>query len=402
MKCRNCQSELEHLFVDLGFAPPSNAYLNSESNLAPELCYPLRVYVCHNCWLVQTEDYTSAEDLFNNDYAYFSSISKSWLDHAGCYCKMITDRLNLTHESMVLEIASNDGYLLRNFVRAGIKCLGIEPTASTAEVAEKQGIPVRREFFSEELGGVLAEEGMRADLICGNNVYAHVPDINCFTKGLERALKNDGTINLEFPHLLRLLEYVQFDTIYHEHFSYLSLTAVDSIFKQNGLRIYDVEELPTHGGSLRIYGCKENSAHLERPAVAEILQQEEEFGITTLNIYKDFQKKADKVKDGLLLFLLEQKRAGKSVVGYGAAAKGNTLINYAGIGPDLLEYVCDASESKQGKFLPGSHIPIYAPEKLNETQPDWVVIFPWNIAKEVSEFQAHIKEWGGIFIVGCS
>lgn len=383
MKCRHCGTPLEHTFVDLGFAPPSNAYLQAEDLCNPEVHYPLRVQVCHRCWLVQTEDYARAEELFSPDYAYFSSTSSSWLAHAAEYVRMITGRLRLGPENFVIEVASNDGYLLRNFVAAGIPCLGIEPTAGTAAAAEALGIPVMREFFGEAFGRRLAGEGRRADLILGNNVYAHVPDINDFTRGLAAALKPEGVVTLEFPHLVPLIEQTQFDTIYHEHFSYLSLTTVADIFAGAGLRVWDVEELPTHGGSLRVYGCHAGATIATTARVDALLAREDRFGVTRLATYTEFQKRADRVKVDLLAFLIEQKRAGRRVAAYGAAAKGNTLLNYAGVRPDLLPYVCDAARSKQGKFMPGSHIPIYPPEALREDPPDYVVILPWNIADEV-------------------
>ncbi|BCO89944.1 MULTISPECIES: class I SAM-dependent methyltransferase [Mycobacterium] len=398
MKCRHCDMALEHSFVDLGFAPPSNAYVYAEQLSDPEVHYPLRVRVCHRCWLVQTEDYAQAEELFRADYAYFSSTSSSWLDHAADYARMITDRLQLGPESFVIEVASNDGYLLKNFVAAGIPCLGIEPTASTAAAAEALGIPVMREFFGEALGRGLADEGRSADLIAGNNVYAHVPDINDFTRGLAAALKPEGTVTLEFPHLVPLIEQTQFDTIYHEHFSYLSLTAVVRIFAEAGLRVWDVEELPTHGSSLRVYGCHTDAAIVTRDRVAALLAREAEFGVTRLETYTEFQKRTDRVKDDLVAFLIEQKRAGRRVAAYGAAAKGNTLLNYAGIRPDLLPYVCDAAPSKQGKFLPGSHIPIRAPQALWENSPDYVVILPRNIAQEVRTQLKDLAEAGAIFV----
>jgi SAM-dependent methyltransferase len=383
MNCRHCSTPLVHQFLDLGFAPPSNAYLCEADLRKPEKTYPLRVLVCDQCWLVQTEDYADAGELFSHDYAYFSSTSSTWLDHAKRYADSTQKRLSLGADSFVIEVASNDGYLLKNFVAAGIPCLGIEPTASTAAAAEKLGIPVRRDFFGEKLGKELADSGRQADLIIGNNVFAHVPDINDFTRGLKAALKPNGTITLEFPHLLRLIESAQFDTIYHEHFSYLSLHAVSRIFSVSGLAVYDVEELPTHGGSLRVYGCHAEYATQPSKAVARILAEERNHGLLGLATYAAFQARAEKIKDDFLAFLIEQKRAGKKVAAYGAAAKGNTLLNFAGVKPDLLPFVCDAAPSKQGKFLPGSHIPIHAPEKLADESPDFVVILPWNIAEEV-------------------
>jgi SAM-dependent methyltransferase len=383
MKCRHCQTELVHTFIDLGFAPPSNAYLTKEDLNKPEKYYPLRVKVCDQCWLVQTEDYANAEELFDAKYAYFSSTSTTWLEHAKAYAKKIINDLELNQSSLVIEVASNDGYLLKNFVAASIPCLGIEPTVSTADAAQKLGIPVIREFFGEKLAQSLALGGKQADLIIGNNVYAHVPDINDFTKGLKAALKPGGTITLEFPHLMRLIEFNQFDTIYHEHFSYLSLSAAQKIFMACGLRIWKAEELPTHGGSLRIYGCHEDSNHSTLGCVQEIIEEEKRRGMLSLSLYLNFQDKAECLKNNFLSFLLEQKKLGKVVVGYGAAAKGNTLLNFAGIRSDLITYVCDAASAKQNKYLPGSHIPIFSPTKLNEFPVDYLIVLPWNIFDEV-------------------
>ncbi len=398
MKCRHCDSPLEHIFLDLGFAPPSNAYLTATDLARPEKYYPLKIKVCDQCWLVQTEDCTQADELFSADYAYFSSTSTGWLIHAARYAEKMTGQLSLTKDSLVIEVASNDGYLLKNFVAAGIPCLGIEPTASTAAAAEQLGIPVLRKFFGEPLGKQLAATGKQADLIVGNNVYAHVPDINDFTRGLKATLKPGGTITLEFPHLMRFIEHTQFDTVYHEHFSYLSLYAIDRIFKAADLRVWDVEELSTHGGSLRIYGCHSEDVRQISPAVSALLVEEARRGLQTLATYQHFQARADRVKDDLLAFLIEQKRAGKNVAAYGAAAKGNTLLNYAGVKPDLLPFVCDAAAAKQGKFMPGSHIPILNPDAIARRKPDFVVILPWNIAPEVESQLAFIRNWGGRFV----
>jgi SAM-dependent methyltransferase len=343
---------------------------------------------------VQTEDFASAEDLFTSDYAYFSSTSSSWVKHARDYVEMITATLDLGPESHVIEVASNDGYLLKNFVAAGIPCLGIEPTASTAEAARAFGIPVLEEFFGQNLAATLD----KADLIIGNNVYAHVPDINDFTKGLHDTLKPEGVITLEFPHLMRLVEFCQFDTVYHEHFSYLSLTAIDRIFDACGLRVFHVEELPTHGGSLRIYGCKRGSGHRESPKVHALRQEEAARGMDTDVYYSTLQGKADAIKDAFVRFLLDAKSSGKSVAGYGAAAKGNTLMNYAGIRPDMVPFVCDAAAAKIGKFMPGSHIPILAPDVLTGSRPDYLLIFPWNIAQEVKTQNAGLAQSGTRFV----
>ena len=398
MKCRHCATPLHLTLVDLGAAPPSNAYLSAPDLTRPEAYYPLKVRVCEACWLVQTEDYTEADALFTHDYAYFSSTSASWLGHAQRYSQMVIERLALGRESLVVELASNDGYLLKNFVAAGIPCLGIEPTASTADAAQALGIPVLREFFNEALGRQLHAQGRPADLIIGNNVYAHVPDINDFTLGMKALLNTGGTITLEFPHLLRLLAHTQFDTIYHEHFSYLSLHAVSRIFDRCGLRVSDVEELPTHGGSLRIYGCHADDARADSSAVARVLQAEQEAGLLTPQVYQAFQARVDDIKNRFVEFLIQQQRAGKTVAAYGAAAKGNTLLNYAGVKPDLLPLVCDAAPYKQGKYLPGSRIPIHAPAKLKEIRPDYVVVFPWNIIEEVISQNPHVHGWGGKFV----
>ena len=399
MKCRHCKTELELEFLDLGNAPPSNAYLNKEDLRKPEITYPLRILTCTNCWLVQTEDYTDADELFNDDYAYFSSTSKSWLKHASDYCTMITNRLGLSDNSFVVEIASNDGYLLKNFVSSGIPCLGIEPTKSTAAAASAIGVPVRQEFFGKNMGLSMANAGEQADLVLGNNVFAHVPDINDFTEGVAALLKPNGVVTFEFPHLLQLIQQNQFDTIYHEHFSYLSLCSVSSIFKAAGLRVFDVEELKTHGGSLRIYGCIGDASHKETSLVQNTLTNELQAGMQDEKTYSAFQKKADKVKDGLISFLLEAKAEGKTVAGYGAAAKGNTLMNYAGIRPDLIPFICDAAESKIGQYMPASHIPILPPSVLDENTPDYLVILPWNIAEEVMKQNAHLVEKGTKFVI---
>ena len=398
MNCRHCNAPLLHTFLDLGFAPPSNAYLTKDDLNRPELYFPLRVLVCDRCWLVQTEDFAQAEALFTADYAYFSSTSSSWLAHAKRYSEDVITQLELTHKSYVVEIASNDGYLLKNFVAAGIPCLGIEPTIRTADAAERLGVPVIREFFGEALATELSEQGKKADLIVGNNVYAHVPDINDFTNGLKALLKPGGTITLEFPHLMRLVEGVQFDTVYHEHFSYLSLFTVSKIFARFGLRIWSVDELPTHGGSLRVYGCHESDLRANDESVDVLLKEESIQGLQSIETYSNFQASADQIKNDLLGFLIEQKRKGKRVGAYGAAAKGNTLLNYAGVKPDLLSIVCDAAEAKQGRFLPGSHVPIVSPSYLENSQFDYLLILPWNIASEVKEQTAFLKQMGVRFV----
>ena len=399
MNCRHCGNPLEHVFLDLGFAPPSNAYLSESDLCAPETWFPLKLFVCENCWLVQTEDYARADELFRHDYAYFSSTSTTWLMHAKRYVEAMRQRLELDENSFVIEVASNDGYLLKNFVAAGIPCLGIEPTANTAAAAEALGVPVLQEFFGEQRARELASQGKQADLILGNNVYAHVPDINDFTAGLKAVLKPGGTITLEFPHLLKLIQETQFDTVYHEHFSYLSLDTVQRLFQRAGLRIWDVEQLSTHGGSLRVFGCHADDLRSETAAVLRLITVEEQNGLRDLATYRQFQPRAERIKNDLLMFLIEQKQAGKSVCAYGAAAKGNTLLNFAGVRPDLLPYVCDAAPSKQGKYLPGSHIPILSPVALREHKPDFVIILPWNIGQEIMRQHGYIREWSGQFVV---
>lgn len=398
MKCRHCETDLTHTFLDLGFAPPSNAYLTSADLSKPEKYFPLRVKVCDHCWLVQTEDYAQADELFNAEYSYFSSTSTSWLAHAKHYADQMVTQLGLNSDSHVIEVASNDGYLLKNFLKAGIPCLGIEPTENTAAAAENLGIPVLKEFFGEMLGKRLASEGKRADLIAGNNVFAHVPDINDFTRGLKAALKPDGVITLEFPHLMELIKHAQFDTVYHEHFSYLSLYTVVQIFNDAGLRVWNVEQLTTHGGSLRVFGCHKDAAHSILEAVGTLLAEENKQGLQNLQTYLSFQPRANKIKDDLLSFLIEQKRIGKKVLAYGAAAKGNTLLNYSGVKPDLLSLVCDGATAKQGKFMPGSHVPIMPPSELTNQNPDYVLILPWNISEEIQQQNAVLKKKGVRFV----
>ena len=399
MTCRHCRASADDVFLDLGFAPRSNAYLNGHDLRLPERHFPLKLVVCTRCWLVQTEDCAQSDEIFRDDYAYFSSVSQTWLDHAARYASAITSRLDLRRTSFVLEIAANDGYLLRNFVASGIPCLGIEPTAATAAAAETLGIPVLREFFGHAMAQRLAAEGKQADLVIGNNVYAHVPDINDFTNGLKAVLKPGGTITLEFPHFMRTIEQSQFDTVYHEHFSYLSLHTVSRVFASAGIRVWDVEELPTHGGSLRVYGCHDTDPRVTSESVARLIAVEARQGLRDIATYAALQQRADRIKDDLLVFLIEQKRAGKHVAAYGAAAKGNTLLNYAGVKPDLIGFVCDAAPSKQGKFMPGSHIPILPAAALRDRRPDVVLILPWNIKSEVVEQHGYVRDWGARFVV---
>ncbi|MCI5179104.1 MAG: class I SAM-dependent methyltransferase [Candidatus Electrothrix sp. AW3_4] len=398
MKCRHCGQKLAHTFLDLGTAPPSNAYLSADELNRPELYYPLKVMVCDQCWLVQTEDYAQADELFTSDYAYFSSTSASWLRHAEQYTQDMIARLNLGRDSLVIELACNDGYLLKNFVAADVPCLGIEPTDATASAAEQLGVPVLREFFGEQTALRLVAQDRQADLLIGNNVYAHVPDINDFTRGLKAMLKHGGTITLEFPHLLRLIEQNQFDTVYHEHFSYLSLGTVSRIFQTAGLRVWHVERLTTHGGSLRVFGCHSDDQRENTIVLDDLLKEEEKNGLQDLAAYQGMQACANRVKNDLLTFLIEQKKAGKKVAGYGAAAKGNTLLNYAGVRPDFLPFVCDAAPSKQGKYLPGSRIPIFDPSALQEYAPDYVLILPWNLKEEIIQQLESIRSWKGRFV----
>jgi len=378
--------------------PPSNAYLSKEDLEKPEPKYPLRLLVCTNCWLVQTEDFVGRGELFTSEYAYFSSTSSSWLKHAADYCKKIIPRLGLGSKSLVVEIASNDGYLLKNFLAAGIPCLGIEPTASTAAAAEALGIPVMRAFFGENLGRALAAEAKKADLIIGNNVFAHVPDINDFAKGLKALLKPKGTITLEFPHLMKMIEFNQFDTAYHEHFSYLSFGTAKTILQKAGLSIWDVQELGTHGGSLRIYAGHSTEVYPETPAVVAVLAEERRRGLQKSHIYQTFQAKADRIRDELKAFLESQKASGQKVAAYGAAAKGNTLLNFAKIKTDLLPVVYDAAPSKQHKFMPGSKIAIRPQAEIQKDSPNCVLILPWNIAEEIRQQNLDIEKKGARFV----
>lgn len=399
MNCRHCGQPLCLPFIDLGSAPPSNAYLDEQTLHTPELWFPLRVLVCETCWLVQTEDFARVDELFAADYAYFSSFSTTWLQHAEAYVVAMIERFNLNAASHVVEVAANDGYLLQ-YVRArGIPCLGIEPTASTAAAAQEKGVAVVADFFGVRLARELAEQGKHADLVVANNVLAHVPDINDFVAGFALLLKPAGVVTFEFPHLLRLVAENQFDTIYHEHFSYLSLTTVTGIFERNGLTVFDVEELPTHGGSLRVFAQRQEvGLHPFSARVAGLLADEATAGVATSGYYAGFQDRADRVKNDLLAFLVEAKRAGRKVAAYGAAAKGNTLLNYAGVRPDLLPWVVDRNPAKQGKFLPGSRIPIVTEARLCEEKPDVVLILPWNLKEEVMAQLSYIQEWGGRFI----
>lgn len=384
IKCRHCKNESSFKFVDLGNSPPSNEYLSKDDLDKFEIFFPLQVYVCESCWLVQTKDFSTGPELFKDDYSYLSSTSLSWLQHCEDYVIDIIDTLELNSESFVVELASNDGYLLKNFKNNDIRCLGIEPTEGTAKLAINQNIDTLIEFFGHQTALNVINKYKKADLIIGNNVYAHVPDINDFTKGMKTLLKENGSISLEFPSLLSLIESNQFDTIYHEHFSYLSLTSVQNIFKYHDLRVWKVENLKTHGGSLRIYGCHKESDLIQDGSVQTQVDLEENAGLNKLDAYRNFQKVCEEVKFSFLDFLLKAKKDNKKVVGYGAAAKGSTLMNYSGIKSDLISYICDGAAFKQNKYMPGSHIPIVSPSCLDTDDPDFIIIFPWNIADEIN------------------
>jgi len=400
MKCRFCENTLTHEFVDLGFSPPSNSFLKLSQLNEPETFYPLKIMVCEKCFLVQIDEFAKHDDIFSSDYAYFSSFSTSWLAHAKAYTEMMVNRFAYNQDSQVIEIASNDGYLLQYFKEKNIPVLGIEPTANTAAEAQKKGIESIVDFFGIRLATKLALEGKKADLLLGNNVLAHVPDINDFVGGLTILLKDDGVITFEFPHLLQLIDKNQFDTIYHEHFSYLSLIAVKQIFESNSLIIFDVEEVLTHGGSLRIFA--KHTADISKQIssnVDKMLDKEINFGLSDLTIYTKYQEKAEKVKNEFTEFLITTTKSGKKVAAYGAAAKGNTLLNFAGIKKDLLQFVVDASPHKQNKFLPGVHIPVYSEQKIIDEKPDYIVILPWNLKEEISTQLSYIREWGGKFVI---
>lgn len=399
MKCRHCTAPLQAPFLDLGSAPPSNAYLAADRLDAPETWFPLRLLVCHACWLVQTVDFTSRDALFTADYAYFSSFSQSWLEHSRRYVIEMTARLGLDASSCVVEVAANDGYLLQYVRDAGIPTYGIEPTASTAAAARAKGIEIVEAFFGVTLGEKLAAEGRDADLIIANNVLAHVPDINDFVGGFARLLKPTGVATFEFPHLLEMVSRNQFDTAYHEHYSYLSLTAVERIFAANGLSVFDVQRLPTHGGSLRVFSQPAGGPHAVTSAVTALLQAELTAGVTTPAFYATFQRSAETVKDDLLLFLLDARRDGLKVGAYGAAAKGNTLLNFAGIRPDLLPYVVDLNPAKAGSYMPGSRIPIVTQDRLRADRPDRILILPWNLRDEVVTQLAYARDWDARFVV---
>ncbi|HPI54092.1 MAG TPA: class I SAM-dependent methyltransferase [Chitinophagaceae bacterium] len=399
MKCRFCQHEIQTEFIDLINSPASNSFLSKEQLNEPETYYPLKVYVCDHCFLVQVDEYKSFDSIFDNNYAYYSSYSTSWLAHCKNYVENVIQRFGLTTQSHVVEIASNDGYLLQYFLPHHIPVLGIEPTKNTAEVAILKGIPCITEFFGVALATELHAKGTQADLIIGNNVLAHVPNILDFVQGIQLLLSPDGVVTMEMPSLIELVENNQFDTIYHEHFSYLSLTSVKTIFEACKLSIFDVENLPTHGGSIRIYAAHTQAGRKIEENVEKFLKIEHQHGINTIDYYKGFQQKAEKVKYDLLHFLLEQKKNGKKVAAYGAAAKGNTLLNFCGVKNDLIDFVVDANPHKQHKFLPASHIPVVKESVLQEAKPDYVLILPWNLKDEIIKQLSYVKDWGGMFVV---
>jgi SAM-dependent methyltransferase len=398
-RCLFCEGELSNVVVDLGMSPLCESFLPEAELNQMEPFYPLVVYVCPSCWLVQLEKYVAPSEIFS-EYAYFSAYSDSWVEHGRRYTDMIIARLGLDTDSHVVEVASNDGYLLQHFVNKGVPVLGIEPAGNVAKAAEERKVPTLVEFFGRDCATRLAAEGKSADLIIGNNVLAQVPDINDFVGGIQLLLKPTGVVTIEFPHLLRLMAENQFDTIYHEHFSYFSFLSATEIFKAHGLRLFDVEELPTHGGSLRIYACHaDDSTHPTTERASKLLAHEEAEGFRDLRRYGAFQEQVDETKRGLLEFLIQAKRAGKSVAGYGAPGKGNTLLNYCGIRTDFIDYTVDRNPYKHGRYLPGTHIPIFPPERVAETKPDYLLILPWNLKDEIMKQNAFIREWGGQFVV---
>ena len=400
MKCRFCKNDVTTEFADLVNSPASNSYLTAQQLNEPEVFYPLKVVVCSNCFLVQVDEYKKSSDIFNSEYAYFSSFSTSWLDHCKRYTEMMIKRFDYNENSLVTEIASNDGYLLQYFKQNNISVIGIEPTSNTAEVAISKGIPTVVDFFGVRLAKQLVEEGKKTDLLLGNNVLAHVPDIMDFVAGMKLLLKDDGVITMEFPHLYQLVLNNQFDTIYHEHFSYLSFSSVSKIFEANNLVMFDLEEVTTHGGSLRIFAKHKNdSSKSVSENVANMFKKEKEAGMLNIDYYKNFQVKIENIKNDLLEFLLKQKRAGKKVAAYGAAAKGNTLLNYCGVKNDMINFVVDANPAKQNKFMPASHIPIVTEDKIKTEKPDFIIILPWNIKDEIIKQLDYSKTWGCQFVV---
>ncbi len=400
MQCRFCKTELTHDFIDLVNSPASNSFLTAEQLNEPETFYPLKVYTCHKCFLVQVDEYKKSDAIFDSNYVYFSSYSTSWLKHAKAYTEMMIKRFGYNNTSLVIEVASNDGYLLQYFHQNDIPVLGIEPTANTAEAAKEKGVDSVVDFFGVRLAKELVSKNIKADLLLGNNVLAHVPDIVDFVGGMKVILKDTGVVTMEFPHLMQLVDNNQFDTIYHEHFSYLSFTTVKQIFESQGLEMFDVDQIPTHGGSLRIYAKhKEDKTKEISPNVKAVLDLEASKGMNGLDYYNGFQQKALKVKMDMLLFLIQQKNAGKRVAAYGAAAKGNTLLNFCGVKNDLIDFVVDANPHKQNKFLPASHIPVMNEQHLKNEKPDYVIILPWNLKDEITQQLSYIRDWGGKFVV---
>ncbi len=398
--CRFCGTDLHKSFVDLGMSPLCENFLTTEQLTEMEPFFPLHAFVCEKCFLVQVEEYVHGEDIFGGEYAYFSSYSDSWLKHAKNFAGEVTQRLELNGESQVVELASNDGYLLKNFVDAGIPCLGIEPADNVAAVAVEKGVPTRVKFFGTDTAQQLVDEGIQADLLIANNVLAHVPDLNDFVTGIKILLKQTGTASIEFPHLLTQMKGNQFDTIYQEHYCYFSLHAVQQVFAAHGLTVYDLQHLKTHGGSLRVFLCHDdNDQRSVSDAVTSHHSDEVEYGLTDLKSYEQFAERTVNIKHQLLNFLIQAKKDGKQVAAYGAPGKGNTLLNYCGIRTDFLDYVVDRNPYKHGKFLPGTHIPVYAPEKLAETKPDYILILPWNLKDEISEQLAYAREWGAQLVV---
>jgi SAM-dependent methyltransferase len=396
--CRLCGSRVTTTFVDLGMHPLCESFVKPDQIDAMEPFYPLHAQVCDSCFLVQLKEYVSPEHIFN-EYAYFSSYSTSWVDHAKRYCEMIAERLNLGPQSLVVELASNDGYLLQHFDPLGVPVLGIEPAANVAKIAKDKGVPTRVDFFGVRLAKELVSEGISADVIAGNNVLAQVPDLNDFVAGMKILLKPEGVVTLEFPHLLTLIDENQYDTIYHEHFSYFSFTTINEMAKRHGLKLIDVEEIPTHGGSLRVYLAHEGSARPVSASVQELLEREEGIGIRSSELYQSFSEQVCRSKRSLLSFLIEAKEAGKTICGYGAPGKGNTLLNYCGIGPDFLDFTVDRNPYKHGRFTPGTHIPILPVEAIDEAKPDYILILPWNLKDEIVNQMRHVGSWGAKFIV---
>lgn len=400
MNCRFCGTKLEHVFIDLGTSPPSNSFLKKSELKEPEIYYPLKAMVCHNCFLVQVDEVKKHNEIFNDKYAYFSSFSTTWLNHAKCYTEMITNKLNLGNESLVLEIASNDGYLLKNFVDRNIPCVGIEPTTNTANIAIEKGVPTITSFFNHDFAIRFVSENKKADLIIANNVIAHDPDLNSLIAGMSIALGNLGVITIEFPHLLNLIKCTQFDTIYHEHFSYYSLFTLEKILKKHNIKIFDVEKLSTHGGSLRVFACHNScEKYLCTDKVNSVIHEELTFGINKIFTYLDFEKKAIKLRNNFLSFVINSKEKGKTIVGYGAAAKGNTFLNYCGLHQDVVDFVVDASPYKRGTFMPGSRIPVVGEDAIKENQPDYILVLPWNLKSEIINQLEYIREWGGKFVI---